>query len=362
VQFKDITGQKKVISWLTKSAEAGRIAHAQLFFGPEGSLKLPVAIAYAQFINCRTPIMQDGHPVDSCGKCSSCIKFSRLEHPDLHFFFPNNDNALIEKSQSSDYLPLWREVFKENNGEFSYQTWINAMEIGQNRQAIINKADCDTLLGILNLRKFEADYRIVIIWMAEKISDTISGALLKTLEEPEHGTVFILITENPDNIIATIRSRTQLVRFLNLPENIQHSEQNTEEDNENHDKFVLWMRYCYAADVPSILSFSEQMKAHSREKVKYFLSGSLEEFRRCLLVRYHAERYVKATDEEKSFSLKFAPFINGNNIDKFYSIINKTIYHVDRNGNIQLLFTSASLEFCKIFAAERKAIKNTSNT
>ncbi|MDR0763449.1 MAG: hypothetical protein LBF01_03015 [Bacteroidales bacterium] len=189
MQFKDIEGQKKIISWLTKSAEAGRIAHAQLFFGPEGSQKLPVAVAYAQFINCRTPIMQDGHPIDSCGKCSSCIKFSRLEHPDLHFFFPNNNNAVIEKSQSLDYMPLWREVFKENHGEFSYQTWINAMEIGQNRQAIINKADCDTLLNTLNFRKFEADYRIVIIWMAEKISDTISGALLKTLEEPEAGTV-----------------------------------------------------------------------------------------------------------------------------------------------------------------------------
>jgi DNA polymerase-3 subunit delta' len=384
VQFKDITGQKELISRLINSAEGGRIAHAQLFFGPEGSQKLPVALAYAQFINCRTPVMQDGHPVDSCGKCSSCVKFSRLEHPDLHFFFPNNDNAVIEKSRSVDYLPLWRNVFKEYHGEFSYQTWINAMEIGANKQAIINKADCDTLLSTLNLRKFEADYRIVIIWMAEKISDTISGALLKTLEEPEEGTVFILITEDPDNIIATIRSRTQLVRFFKLSEKdieqglvtqfgidantariaAQKSDgnileglrcvQNNDEDKENHDEFVLWMRYCYAANVPSILSFSEKMKAYSREKIKYFLFNSLEEFRRCLLIGYGAEKYVKTTDEEKSFSLKFAPFINKNNINKFYSIINETIYNTDRNGNIPLLLTDASLKFCKIFAAERK--------
>jgi DNA polymerase-3 subunit delta' len=357
MQFKDIIGQEQLITWLIKSVEAGRIAHAQLFFGPEGSMKLPVALAYAQFINCRTPITQDGHPVESCGKCSSCIKFSRLEHPDLYFFFPNNDNAVIEKSQSLDYLPLWREVFKKYNGEFSYQTWINAMNIGVNKQAIINKADCDTLIGALNLRKYEADYRVVIIWMAEKISDTISATLLKTLEEPEDGTVFILITEDPDNIIATIRSRTQLVRFFKSRETqvqAQTQVQNTEEYRENHDEFVLWMRYCYAADVPLILSFSEKMKAYSRERIKYFLSSSLEEFRRCLLIGYNAEKYVKATDDEKKFSLKFAPFINKNNVDKFYKIINDTIYNTDRNGNIPLLLTDASLKFCKIFAAEKR--------
>ncbi|MDR1974985.1 MAG: hypothetical protein LBQ31_10040 [Bacteroidales bacterium] len=385
MQFKDIISQQKLIARLIEAAGQGRIAHAQLFFGPEGSQKLPVALAYAQFINCKNKILSsDGKPIDSCGKCSSCIKFSRLEHPDLHFFFPNNDNATIEKSRSLDYLPLWRKIFAEYRGEFSYQTWVNAMEIGVNRQAIINKADCDTLLGALNLRRFEADYRIVIIWMAEKISDTISATLLKTLEEPEDGTVFILITEDPDNIIATIRSRTQLVRFFKLSESEVEQElvsqfgispniariaaqksngniieglkkaQNNEQDNEFHKEFVSWMRYCYAVDVPSILNFSEKMKSLSREKIKYFLSSSLEEFRRCLLIRYSAEKHIKVTDEQKVFSTKFSSFVHKNNIDKFYSIINQTIYNTDRNGNIPLLLTDASLRFCKIFEAEKK--------
>lgn len=379
-----------MIERLINAADEGRIAHAQLFFGPEGSQKLSVALAYAQYINCKNKILSaEGKPIDSCGKCPSCVKFSALAHPDLHFFFPNNDNATIEKSQSLDYLPLWRDVFKEYHGEFSYQTWLNAMDIGANRQGIINKADCDTLLQNLSLRRFEADYRVVIIWMAEKISDTISATLLKTLEEPEEGTVFILITEDPDNIIATIRSRTQLVRFFKLSESeveqalVQNfntapatagiaaqksngniieglkKAQSNDDDREYHDKFVSWMRYCYAADVASILQFSEDMKKYSREGTKYFLSNSIDEFRNCLLMRNASEKYVKTTDEEKSFSAKFSAFINNNNIDKFYTIINQTIHNTDRNGNIPLLFTDASLKFCKIFATERAAAKKT---
>ncbi|MDE5743494.1 MAG: DNA polymerase III subunit delta, partial [Bacteroidales bacterium] len=185
MRFRDIIGQKPLIERLIASAQAGRIAHAQLFSGPEGNQKLPLALAYAQFLNCRHKVTAadadlGGLSADSCGQCPSCVKFERLAHPDLHFFFPNNIGELVKKdAQSTDYLPLWREFGLKNRLEFSLNDWIEAMNIGQ-RQAIINIRDCHTLIEQLALKSCEADYRVVVLWMAEKISDTISSTLLKT--------------------------------------------------------------------------------------------------------------------------------------------------------------------------------------
>lgn len=389
MRFRDIIGQKPLIERLIASAQAGRIAHAQLFAGPEGNQKLPLALAYAQFLNCRHKVSAadedlGGLPADSCGQCSSCVKFERLAHPDLHFFFPNNIGELVKKdAQSTDYLPLWREFGIKNHLEFSLNDWIEAMSIGQ-RQAIINIRDCHTLIEQLSLKSSEADFRVVVLWMAEKISDTISSTLLKTLEEPEPQTLFLLVSENPDQISATILSRTQIVQVPALTnEDLNHGLQTRygipaetaaslaeaahgnlcraladwrgHETEEQHAAlFMRWMRAGYKADVPDLLDLSEQFSQLGREPLRQFLRFALERIRLCLLCHEGCGLMTQLPAEQQAFIRNFSPFITAENAPAYYRIINDAIYFVARNANISNLMTDASLQICRLMAAEKK--------
>lgn len=389
MRFRDIIGQRPLIERLIASAQAGRIAHAQLFSGPEGNQKLALALAYAQFLNCRHKVTAaeaelGGISADSCGKCPSCVKFERLAHPDLHFFFPNNIGELVKKdAQSTDYLTLWREFGLKNRMEFSLNDWIDAMNIGQ-RQAIINIRDCHTLIEQLALKSCEADYRVVVLWMAEKISDTISSTLLKTLEEPEPQTLFLLVSENPDQISATILSRTQIVQVpaLNTEDLcgglVTHyglsaaeaqplaeaahgnlcralADWRGHEGEEQHEAyFTRWMRACYKADVPDLLDLSEQLARLGREPLRLFLRFTLEKIRLCLLCHEGCGIMAQLPAEQQAFVRNFSPFITPENAPAYYRIINDAIYFVARNANISNLMTDASLQICRLMAAEKK--------
>ncbi|MEG1498339.1 MAG: hypothetical protein RRX93_03105 [Bacteroidales bacterium] len=387
--FRDIIGQKDLIEKLIGAVQAGRIPHAQLFSGPEGNQKLPLALAYAQYINCKHKLFASdgidlqGLSSDSCGKCSSCIKFGKLIHPDLHFFYPNNNGSFVKKdSQSIDYISLWRDLTLKKQGEFSYNEWIETMDIG-NRQASLNIRDCNTILQTLCLKSFEADFRIVILWMVEKLSASISSVILKTLEEPEPKTVFLLIAENQDQILGTILSRTQIIRVPRIEtEDLKNGliQKGTNETsalniaassggnliealcklsmagNESlfHEYFADWMRICYKVDMPALLLFSDKISSLGRENLKYFLQECLDEFRGCLLTRNHNETWLKVDAEKQKFWTNFSKYISNKNIPQYYKIINDAIYSIERNAHIPTLFTDASLEFCRLIAAERK--------
>lgn len=388
--FRDIIGQRTLLERLISSALAGRIAHTQLFAGPEGDQKLPIALAYAQFLNCKNKLFaKDGHdlnglPADSCGKCPSCIKFEKLVHPDLHFFFPNNIGDLIKKdSQSSDYTTLWRDFCIQTRLEFTFNEWVEEMGIGS-RQAIINIRDCHTIIERLSLKSYEADFRVVILWMAEKLSDTISSTLLKTLEEPTPQTLFLLISENTDQVTGTILSRAQLVqipaltdeelsaglhKFYGLDEpaavelakyshgnicfaleELRGSEQKDVFDT----LFAKWMRLCYKVDVCEMVSLSETLTALGREPLRNFLRRALENIRLCLLCNQGCSLTVKCTTEKQQFIKNFSPFITPQNALLYYNMINDAIYFIARNANISNLITDTSLQICRLLAAEKK--------
>lgn len=391
MRFRDIIGHKPLIEHLIATAQAGRVAHTQLFAGPEGNQKLPLALAYAQFLNCRHKVTAaeadlGGLSADSCGQCPSCVKFERLAHPDLHFFFPNNNGELVKKdAQSSDYMALWREFCLENHLEFSLNQWIEAMNIGS-RQAIINIRDCHTLIEQLSLKSCEADYRTIILWMPEKISDTISSTLLKTLEEPEPQTLFLLVTENPDQISSTILSRTQIIRVPALDngeiaQGLRHiygvpaesatalaesahgdlcralDEWRGHEIEERFEGiFANWMRACYKADVPELMALSEQWAAagFGRESLRHFLRFALERIRLCLLCHEGCGVMAHLPDEQQAFIRNFSPFITAENAPAYYRLINDAIYFVARNANISNLMTDTSLQICRLMAAEKK--------
>lgn len=388
--FRDITGQRESSEKLIAAVNSGRIPHAQLFWGSEGSGQLALALAYAQYINCRHKVYAangedlHGHSSDSCGKCPSCLKFQQIAHPDLHFVYPNNaDGSRIKKdSQSLDYIEQWREIMLATGGVFSLNEWTQAMKIGT-KQPIINVRDCRQILQTLSLKPAEAAFRVVIIWLIEKLDVATSSILLKTLEEPEPQTAFLLVSENPDRILPTILSRTQLVKVPRVstedlasylcaqgmnPEEARvaalRSEgnlvearmlaENSETRKNFHESFADWMRLCFKVDMPALVAFSERMKELKGEPVKLFLQSCLNEIHSCLLLGNQAGSWVTGDENEKVFWQNFARFVTKDNVRQYYDLFNDAIYQISRNADIASLFTDLSIHLCRILAAARK--------
>src|SRR6201991_2854654 len=203
MQFKHIIGQEAVKQRLINTVNENRVSHAQLFLGPEGSGNLALAVAYAQYLSC-----EDKQADDSCGECSSCRKYQKLMHPDLHFSYPffakhKDDNALT-------FIEQWREAFLANP-YLSLDTWRGYLD-AENKQANINIAECHQIIKKLSFKPFESLYKILILWLPEYL-DKEGNALLKIIEEPQPNTLFILVAQNQDQILNTILSRTQLVKI-----------------------------------------------------------------------------------------------------------------------------------------------------
>ena len=207
MQFKDIAGQSELKSTLIQTVKEQRVSHAQLFLGREGSGNLAMAIAYAQYISCGN---KTGN--DSCGTCPSCIKYNKLIHPDLHFAVPIAKRKDEEKSViTENILGEWREAVLENPYLNLFQ-WMEALQV-ENKQLIINARECDEIIKKLSFKPFESEYKVMIVWMPEKLFHAAAPKLLKILEEPSPKTLFILVAENYEMILPTILSRTQLVKF-----------------------------------------------------------------------------------------------------------------------------------------------------
>src|SRR6056297_3365242 len=175
--FKDILGQEIVKQKLIENAGKNRVSHAQLFLGSEGSGKMSLAIAYARFLSCKDPGIED-----ACGTCSSCIKFNKLAHPDVNFFYPipskkQGDRSLISK----DFINQWRE-YLTISPYVSLNNWYNFIGM-ENKQGIINSDDCNEIIRVLGYKSYESKYKIIIIWMIERLYHAAAPKLLKILEE-----------------------------------------------------------------------------------------------------------------------------------------------------------------------------------
>ncbi len=377
MQFREVIGQRELIHKLTSMALSGRVPHAQLFLGYQGNQKLALSLAYGQFLNCKNKQIfsepnADGLLADSCGTCPSCVKFQKLAHPDLHFFFPNNKTGSMKESDSSDYMDDWRTMTLEHHAEFSLNQWYDAIGLG-NSQGYINKRDVDNVIKTLAYKNFEAETKVIILWMVEKFYHDISTRLLKVLEEPSEGTVFLLISENSNQIPATILSRTQLVRVPKIEDavvrqylcdnyeisaeeathiavqakgNLLEAETiiaRTDDDNFNHTQFVEWMRMCLKVDTAQMDGFARKMKDLGRERLKLFLNHALEKVRWTVMMNYQNTDQVLVSPEERAFLTKFSPYIHSNNLLKFTTEIEKAIYHIERNANGHLVMLDVSI-------------------
>ncbi len=373
--FKDIVGQSSISNRLIANVNNKRLSHAQLFLGPEGSGHLPLALALSRYIFCKNRGDQD-----ACGVCPSCIKMKKLEHPDLHFFFPSASNQDHKKDVSSKlFYSSWRELATKAP-YFSYTQWLEALGI-ENKQAIINAEDCNDIIRILGLKSYESPYKIVIIYMVEKLYHAAAPKLLKILEEPPSNTIFILVSENKELVLNTIMSRTQILRIPKpSDEAIEHALTNRysmplEEarhiaflvngnfaealqmvDNrvdafEHFEQFRSWMRLCFKGDIQNIIRWVEGNSKNGREKQKSFLNYGLKVFRLCLINNYQASELLNLAGEEKSFLEGFSPYVNHHNSLQIVESFNQALFHVERNANPKILFADLSLTLATLLRA-----------
>jgi DNA polymerase III subunit delta' len=376
--FSEILGQNYIKNHLTKSALLGRIPHAQLFVGPEGCGTLAMAIAYAQFVLCNNSASENTGGNDSCN-----LKFQSLTHPDLHFVYPNVTNEDVKsKPKSADFIMDWRE-FVLQNPYGSLFDWYKHLGV-QKKQGEIRVEDAQDILKSLALKSYEGGYKIMIVWMAEKMNIAASNKLLKLLEEPPEKTLFLLITEDEEDIIQTIRSRCQVLHFGALSESViaetlieRHQTDPTiatkiaHQAQGNFNKalhllyddseefpfekwFVDWVRAAFrakgnAAAIQDLISWSEEIATLGREGQKQFLNYCIVMFRQALMLNYETEKLVYLEPTVEKFSLeKFAPFVNGNNINAIFSELSDAIYHIERNGNAKIILTDLSIKLTRL--------------
>lgn len=375
--FKEVLGQNELKQHLIQATNEGRVSHAQLFIGPRGSGKLPIAIAYAQYINCT-----DKEENDSCGKCSNCIKYNTLAHPDLHFVYPVNTTAKIKKDPISDnFSTEWREFIKTNPYS-SMSDWLKYIDI-ENKQGNISVHESQKIISKLSLKSYESEFKVMIIWMAEQMNNTSANKLLKILEEPPDKTLFILIAEDYEQLLATIISRTQLFKLNKLSDNeiidglsIKGIEHNTAETiahscNGDYSQAVKlasqgvdteelstlfrdWMLLCYKKDVVGCVNWVDEISRIGRIRQKNLLIYGIDAFRKAILRQAVNDDFSLMLSFEKQFLTKFSTFINEVNTFDLISNFNTAVYHVERNGNPKIIFTDLSLKTIKLLVQKPK--------
>ena len=376
--FSEVLGQKHIKNHLTTSVDAGRIAHAQLFVGPEGSGTLPMAIAYAQYILCSNVSGENTGGNDSCN-----LKFKTVSHPDLHFAFPvTTSDKVKSKPVSSFYLEEWRQLIDQQPYGNLFD-WYKLLGV-DNKQGQIGVDEALNIVKSLTLKSYEGGYKVMLIWMAEKMNTAAANKLLKLIEEPPEKTIFILIAEDEEQIINTIRSRCQILHFPPLAEDAiaealiakYHIETSVatkiaHQANGNFNKacdliyqdsediqfekwFVTWVRSAFKAKgnkaaIHDLISWSEEIAKTGRETQKKFLAFCLDYFRQALLLNYKANDLVYLEPKSESFKLQnFAPFVHGSNIIEISDELQDAIYHIERNGNSKIILTDLSIKLTRL--------------
>lgn len=370
MQFKDIVGHEQTKQLLRQAVLEGRVPHAQLFCGPAGIGKLPLALAYAQYLQCEHRTAED-----SCGVCPTCLQYRRLQHPDLHFAFP------IVKTDSGDvcddFADRWREQLTEAP-YFDLDDWMRRLGV-ETKQSMIYEKESGEIMRKLNLKAFGDGYKVMLIWLPEKMNTTCANKLLKLLEEPPEKTLFLLVSEQPESLLSTILSRVQQVRLSRLSEaeimqgagvtqDIAHIANGSllaairlrDEDEQNHRfhlDFVQLMRDAYTIgqiqdpvkkfeSLQRLRDWSQYMadSKMGREKQKAFLQYAQRQVRENYIYNFAQPEMNYLTSEEQGFSERFARFIHADNVEKIMHELDLAEQQINQNGNAKMIFFDLALQ------------------
>ena len=362
--FRDVIDQSFIKQKLIHAVNEGRVAHAQLFLGENGTGGLPLALAYAQYVNCT-----NRQETDSCGECPSCHKMMTFNHPDLHFSFPFiSTKSGGSNTESTEYYKEWKEAITENP-YLNYTDWMDAIN-AENKQGNITTHECRSIIKRLSLKPMYEGFKILILWLPEYLGNS-GNILLKSLEEPPENTLFLLVAQNEEMILPTILSRTQMTRIPRLSERditerlvakfgLGNEEANRlallsegnyndamklmqSTENDYSREFIEWMRMCFASNMPAILKWVDAMAGTGRENQKSFLAYSIGLLRECLLNNKQLPELNRVLESEKDFVSKFSPFVNEGNIYDLIKHFNESHYFIERNAHPKILLFNLSL-------------------
>lgn len=372
--FKNIVGQDAIKQRLIQMHQNSRVPHALMFTGPEGSGGLTTAIAFTQFLFC-----QNKQNNDSCGICPSCIKVSKLIHPDLHLVFPIPLSKKIRTSD--DLISEFREQFA-STPYLSLKDWFDNID-AENKQPSIPAEEANGILKKLSYTSYEGGYKIMVIWQPEKMNTTSANKLLKIIEEPPEQTLFLLVCNHPEQLLSTIISRVQQIPFhkLNADEitsalinnhncqpqaakqaallsdgNYREAELlliHSDEGQAYLQNFREFMLIALKFDALKVVNWVDENSRIGHEKQKQFLQYGLEIFRDCLMYNYGTIDLVKHSGEEKEFIIKFSKFIHQRNYERLLVEFNYGYYHIERNANPKILFMDLAMKVNELLNAPR---------
>jgi len=356
---------------MIQAVEEDRIPHAQLLAGPQGNGKLALALAFAQYINC-----SNKRDKDSCGECSSCRKYAKLVHPDLHFTFPVIKTSALSNPTSGDYMVKWRQYYGENPYP-QYEKWMQIIA-DENKQGAIYVDEAKDLIHKLNQKSYEAEYKVSIIWLPETMNITCANKILKILEEPPAKTIFMLISEAEEKLLSTIRSRCQFIRVPKISDDDLQAAlapvaestnsnpatvarlargnyflaleimQNDEMRKYNFRQFTLLMRNGYGRKLKEILDWSEEVAGIGRVRQMGLLKYCGEFLRENFLLNLREPDLIYMDDQENEFSQKFSPFINEKNVILLFREFERAYTDISMNGNAKIIFTDLGLKVSKL--------------
>ena len=364
--FHNVIGQDDLKARLTDTARRGLIPHARLFCGRMGCGTFPLALAYARYLNC-----SDRTDTDACGKCHSCRQYDALAHPDLHFVFPIVADKKRKRTVCDDYLGEWRAMLTERT-YFDLDEWLDRMETA-GRQAIIYAEESDQMIRATSLRIYEAQYRVLIVWMPERMHAACANKLLKLIEEPPARTVILMVSDAPDLILGTILSRTQrldvrpieadaLTRALEQRNGLSSdaarrtahlahgdllaAERIMGQDERERlflDFFIRIMRNTWKRDVRAMKQTADELAALSREQQRAFLAYCQHLVRENFVRRFQSDDLNYLRPDEAAFSARFSPYVNERNVFDFAAELADAERHITQNGNAKMIFFDLTL-------------------
>lgn len=368
--FAQVIGQEKLKKQLLEECQKGRLSHARLLVGKEGVGKMALALAIAQYVNCDAPT-----ETDACGDCPSCVKYQKLIHPDLHFVFPIVKIAGKTSAVCDDFLESWRE-FLLASSYVSLPNWYRHIGVA-NKQGVIYAEESNEIIRKLSRKSYEGKYKIVIIWLAEKMHHSCANKLLKILEEPPQKTLFLLLAENAEEILPTIYSRAQTLRVPEIATDSlcaylsKHTQEKEtakalstlaqgsvsqalhlleEQDSLqfNFEAFKTLMRFTYARNIPELYDWTEKMAKIGREKQKQFMDYACRMVRENFMYNFKKQPLYRVTPDEATFSSKFAPFITAQNVEALYEQFSKGYADIGANGNAKIVFMDLCLQITRM--------------
>lgn len=373
MKFGEIVGHKDLVERLRQNIDTGRVSHAQLIEGECGWGTLQVALAYVQYLHCAH--REGGEP---CGKCPSCVQIEAIAHPDVHFVFPIVNPSKTPTSDS--FISEWREIVAQNNAVFDEHDWYDAIN-AQNAQGIIPQKEADEIIRKLSFKAFEGERKSVIIWLPERMKREAANSLLKILEEPWDGTLFLLISEHPESLLTTITSRTQgisvgriepeelaeyAVRKLGATPEAAAAAARVADGSlitlrralqgegatltDNFELFTRLMRLSYSNRHLELFEWAEQLATAGRESQKHFLEYVLGMIRESYMLTAGVESVSHLWGAERDFCLKFAPYVANHNVEQLVAEMERALRDIGQNGNPRMVFTHFALAVSKLIA------------